>query len=67
VKCQYPIYGVAIHENVNADSVSIWEFRFYFFSNEGDPREAIHIHVRGACGEAKYWVEPDSVGAQRWL
>ena len=40
------------------------EFRFYFFSNEGDPREPIHIHVRGAGGEAKYWVEPDIVLAR---
>ena len=40
------------------------EFRFYFFSNESDPREAIHIHVRGAGGEAKYWVEPDIVLAR---
>jgi hypothetical protein len=32
--------------------------RFFFFSNEGDPREPIHIHVR--CGDklAKFWIEP---------
>ena len=39
-------------------------YRFYFFSNEGDLREAIHIHVRGAGGEAKYWVEPEVVLAR---
>ena len=32
--------------------------RFFFFSNEGDPPEPIHILVR--CGEklAKFWLEP---------
>ncbi|CAM8619856.1 Protein of unknown function DUF4160 [Comamonadaceae bacterium] len=31
-------------------------FRFFFYSNEGNPREAMHIHVRGADGEAKFWL-----------
>ncbi len=32
--------------------------RFFFYSNEGSPREPVHVHVmRGAC-EAKIWVEP---------
>jgi hypothetical protein len=31
---------------------------FFFYSNEGDPREPIHIHVRSAEGNAKVWVEP---------
>jgi hypothetical protein len=30
--------------------------RYFFFSNEGSPREP--IHMRGAC-EAKLWVEPE--------
>lgn len=32
--------------------------KFFFFSNEGDPREPMHIHVRchGAC--ARYWLDP---------
>ena len=33
-------------------------FKFFFYSNEGNPREAMHIHVRGADGEAKYWLTP---------
>jgi len=33
-------------------------FRFFFYSNEGNPREAMHIHVRGAEGEAKFWLTP---------
>jgi hypothetical protein len=33
-------------------------FRFFFYSNEGSPREPVHVHVLGASGEAKYWVAP---------
>lgn len=33
--------------------------RFHFFSNEGDPREPLHIHAQ--CGEclAKIWLHPE--------
>ncbi len=31
---------------------------FFFYSNEGSPREPLHVHVRGAGGEAKYWLRP---------
>ncbi len=35
--------------------------RFFFFSNEGDPREPLHIHAqRGDC-LAKIWVHPHVV------
>jgi hypothetical protein len=30
--------------------------RFHFFSNEGDPREPIHIHDEHDGREAKFWV-----------
>lgn len=33
--------------------------RFYFFSNEGDPREPVHIHVARAGADAKFWLYPD--------
>ncbi|MDA8327403.1 MAG: DUF4160 domain-containing protein [Betaproteobacteria bacterium] len=33
-------------------------FRFFFYSNEGSPREPVHVHVRGAGGEAKFWLNP---------
>ncbi len=33
-------------------------YRFFFFSNEGDPREPVHIHVRKAEKIAKFWLEP---------
>lgn len=34
-------------------------FRFFFYSNEGHPREPVHIHVRGEGGEAKFWIRPE--------
>lgn len=33
-------------------------YRFFFYSNEGEPREPAHIHVRGVEGEAKFWLTP---------
>ncbi len=33
-------------------------YRFFFFSNEGNPREPAHIHVRKGSNIAKFWVEP---------
>lgn len=36
-------------------------FRFFFYSNEGDPREPVHIHVMKDSGEAKFWLHPVSV------
>ena len=32
-------------------------FRF-FYSNEGSPREPVHVHVRSGGGEAKLWLKP---------
>ncbi|MEM8789897.1 MAG: DUF4160 domain-containing protein [Pseudomonadota bacterium] len=34
-------------------------FRFFFYSNEGDPREPVHIHVVRGGGEAKLWITPE--------
>ncbi|MGL5445841.1 MAG: DUF4160 domain-containing protein [Rhabdaerophilum sp.] len=34
-------------------------FRLFFYSNEGDPREPVHIHAMKAGGEAKVWLEPE--------
>lgn len=33
--------------------------RFFFFSNEGLPREPAHIHVKGSGSDAKIWLEPE--------
>lgn len=34
-------------------------FRFFFYSNEGNPREPMHVHVAKGGYEAKFWLEPD--------
>jgi hypothetical protein len=34
-------------------------YRFHFFSNEGDPREPPHIHVRSGRDDAKFWLRPE--------
>ncbi|EJZ7674713.1 DUF4160 domain-containing protein [Salmonella enterica] len=34
-------------------------FKFFFYSNEGNPLEPAHIHVRNAEGEAKFWLEKE--------
>jgi len=31
-------------------------YRFFFFSNEGNPLEPCHIHVRKGSAIAKFWV-----------
>jgi Domain of unknown function (DUF4160) len=33
-------------------------FRFFFYSNEGSPREPVHIHVEKDAFEAKFWLNP---------
>jgi hypothetical protein len=34
-------------------------FRFFFYSNEGSPREPAHIHVEKDDSEAKFWLRPE--------
>ncbi len=38
-------------------------FKFFFFSNEGAPREPIHIHVRKSSEIAKFWLAPVSLAS----
>jgi hypothetical protein len=38
--------------------------RFYFFSNEGRPREPIHIHAERGDAEARLWLVPDTKVAE---
>ncbi len=33
-------------------------FKFFFYSNEGTPREPIHVHVEKNGDEAKFWLYP---------
>ncbi|MHA7848419.1 DUF4160 domain-containing protein [Serratia sp. D1N4] len=34
-------------------------YKFFFYSNEGTPREPAHIHVRDVQFEAKFWLMPE--------
>ena len=34
-------------------------FRFFFYSNEGTPREPVHIQVERDGLEAKFWLQPE--------
>jgi len=33
--------------------------RYFFYSNEGSPREPAHVHVRGGGKDAKVWLDPE--------
>ena len=41
-------------------------YTFFFFSNEGDPREPLHVHVRKAGASAKFWIEPQVCVAESY-
>lgn len=41
-------------------------YKFFFFSNEGDPLEPCHIHVRNGSNVAKFWIVPDVTLASSW-
>ena len=41
-------------------------YKFFFFSNEGAPREPLHIHVRKGEALAKIWLEPEVVVAEAY-
>lgn len=37
-----------------------WDgYRFFFFSNEGNPREPCHIHIQKGEAIAKFWITPE--------
>jgi hypothetical protein len=41
-------------------------YKFFFFSNEGDPLEPTHIHVRKGPHIAKFWIQPEVSLASSW-
>lgn len=41
-------------------------YKFFFFSNEGDPLEPCHIHIRKNGNVAKFWVVPVISLASSW-
>ncbi len=34
-------------------------YRFFFYANEGAPREPMHVHVEKGGVEAKFWLTPE--------
>jgi len=49
-----------IPRRVSVPVVFRWNgFRFHFFSDEGDPREPVHIHVAKDDVDAKFWLQPE--------
>jgi len=41
-------------------------YRYFFYSNEGVPREPLHIHVRKGEAVAKFWLEPEAQVAESY-
>ncbi len=41
-------------------------YRFFFYSNEGNPREPLHIHVRKGSHVAKFWIKPQVTLAESY-
>lgn len=41
-------------------------YKFFFYSNEGDPLELLHVHVRKAEAVAKFWLDPDVAVAESY-
>ena len=34
-------------------------YKFYFYSDEGTPREPLHIHVKVGIADVKFWLRPE--------
>ncbi len=41
-------------------------YRFFFYSNEGDPLEPLHVHVIKGENVAKFWLDPEIVVSQSY-
>ncbi len=42
-------------------------YRFFFYSDEGDPREPPHVHVTAGSQVAKFWLEPVELQSSKGL
>ena len=40
-------------------------YTLFFFSNEGDPREPVNVHVRRSGALAKFWIGPVQLAQSR--
>ncbi len=41
-------------------------FRIFFYSNEGNPREPLHVHVQRGEALAKFWLDPEVTVAESY-
>ncbi|WP_348815353.1 DUF4160 domain-containing protein [Halomonas sp. H10-59] len=41
--------------------------RFFFYSDEGDPREPPHVHVAAGDQVAKFWLDPVELQSSKRL
>ena len=41
-------------------------YRFFFYSNEGNPPEPLHVHVRQGGSLAKFWMESEITVAENY-
>lgn len=42
-------------------------YRFFFYSDEGDPREPPHVHVAAGDQVAKFWLDPVELQSSKRL
>lgn len=42
-------------------------YRFFFYSDEGDPREPPHVHVTAGEKLAEFWLEPVALASSKRL
>jgi hypothetical protein len=48
---------LSLYWNFNVPKIFELEgYKFFFFSNEGNPLEACHVHVRKQSSRATFWV-----------
>ncbi len=41
-------------------------FKFFFYSNEGNPREPLHVHIKKGEKNAKFWIKPEICLAENY-
>jgi hypothetical protein len=42
-------------------------YRFFFYSDEGDPREPPHVHIAAGDSVAKFWLKPVELASSKYL